>query len=222
MPDAEIVMADSDSEVFSKTQAVNNAAAQANGRLFVVLDSDCYMRGSVIAHCATAIEEAARRDHPLWFIPYRHLYRLTEPATEPVLHSDPQTPYRFHNPPSDNDVVRMVANTFGHRFGAMIQIMPREAFEAVGGMDVRFSGWGGEDVAFVRALDTLWGKHKTTDNEIFHLWHPTVGDTYTSRMWAGQERPLSNNPLASRYHLATGDRVRMRNLVEEARFPDVS
>lgn len=215
LPDAEIVIGRAPGKSFSKTQAVNDAARRAHGRIFVILDADAYLRGSVLVHCATAIEEAARRGHNLWFVPYRHLYRLTQTASQLVLSSDPRTPYRFHNPPPIADVEKMGSNAYGHRFGAMVQIMPREAFEVVGGMDTHFQGWGGEDVAFVRALDTLWGKHKTTNNEIYHLWHPAVGTAYFTRMWQGQTHPRANDRLASRYSAATGDRARMRALIDE-------
>lgn len=215
LPDAEIVMGRSKSVAFSKTEAVNDAARRATGRIFVILDSDAYLRGEVILHCAREIEEAQRRGHKLWFIPYRHLYRLTEGSTERVLNSDPRRPYRFSSPPARDEVESTVGSMHGHHFGAMVQIMPREAFRTVGCMDPRFQGWGGEDVAFLRALDTLYGKHKTVDVDVLHLWHPNLGTSVYNRMWEGQDTPGTNSKLAERYNRATGDRARMRALVDE-------
>jgi hypothetical protein len=97
----------------------------------------------------------------------------------------------------------------------MIQIMSREAFETVGGMDTRFAGWGGEDIAFVRAVETLYAKNKTLDSEVYHLWHPSIGHNATNKMWEGQNAPGPNGHLAKRYHAATGDIVKMRALVSE-------
>jgi hypothetical protein len=101
--------------------------------------------------------------------------------------------------------------------------MPREAWEMVGGMDWRFRGWGGEDVAFMRAVDTLYTKHKTTRNQVLHLWHAfanapelTVkGDPNLLRLWGGQDSGQRNDRLANRYYAAFGDHDRMRRLVDE-------
>jgi len=219
LPDAEIVIGKCKTATFSKTEALNDAASRATGRIFVLLDSDAYLRGSTILHCARAIEEAARRGQKRWFIPYRRLYRLREAATELVLCSDPKWPFRFPFTPAKDDVESTTSAMYGHHFGAMVQIMPREAFETVGCMDFRFEGWGGEDVAFVRAVDTLFGKHKTLNAEVFHLWHPSIGWNASNKMWEGQDRPGANSRLASRYHRATGDPRRMRALVDEVLKP---
>jgi hypothetical protein len=216
LPDAEIVIGRSKSETFSKTEAVNDAASRARGRIFVIIDSDTYLRGEQILRCARAIEESARRGYRRWYIPYRRLYRLMEAPTELVLTSDPKWPFRFSVPPPKEDVESTTTAMYGHHFGAMIQVMPREAFEVVGGMDRRFEGWGGEDVAFVRAVDTLFGKHKTLNADVLHLWHPSIGTNASNKMWEGQDRPGVNNRLASRFHKATADRVKMRALVDEA------
>lgn len=216
LPDAEIIIGRSRGRVFSKTEAVNDAAQRARGRIFVILDSDCLIRGSVIRRCADRIDESERRGHSLWFIPFRHLYRLTESVTELILASSPRHPPRFPMPPDVEDVESTLGSAHGHRFGALIQIMSRRAFFIVGGMDTRFRGWGGEDIAFVRALDTLYGNHKTTDNDVLHLWHPKIGANYEDRMWQGQVDPKANERLSIRYNIATGDRAKMQELVNEA------
>lgn len=215
LPEAEIVEGHDWGMPFSKTCAVNDAASRARGDIFVILDADAYLPGEVIRLAAARINRARRHNHPLWFVPYRRVYRLTVEATCNVLHSDPRDPYRFPTPPDDLDVESTQGSAFGHRFGALIQIVPREAFELVGGMDPRFRAWGGEDVSFVRALDTLYGKHKTTDNDVLHLWHPKIGTGWATREWDGQKGPRENDQLAIRYNQATGDRVRMRRLVNE-------
>ncbi len=215
LPEAEIVMGTDISKPFCKTAAVNDAASRARGDIFVILDADTYISGKVIRRCADRIEAARRQGHHLWFVPYRRVFRLTPEASERVIESDPRRPTRFPSPPDHDDVEGMEGSSFGHLFGAMIQILPREAFELVGGMDPRFRGWGGEDVAFVRAVDTLYGKHKTSRNDVLHLWHPKHGKDWRTREWQGQSRPRINDNLAMRYHVATGDHVRMRALVDE-------
>jgi hypothetical protein len=216
LPDAEVIISrGSRRGVFSKARAVNAAAKRATGRVFVILDSDAYISGTALDQAAGAIDYALRRDRRLWFVPYRQLYRLTQEASQQVLDSDPRWPYRFPTPPPTAAVLSSEGSMHGKRFGAMAMAMPREAFEAVGGMDPRMVGWGGEDVAFVRALDTLYAKHKTIPADVLHLWHDRIGDTFATRVWAGQTAPRVNERLAGRYSAATGDIARMRALVDE-------
>ncbi len=221
LPGVEIVMGHDDfwRRPFSKTVAVNNAAKKAHGDIFVILDADTYLPGRVIEQCANRIRTSIAAGHPLWFIPYRKLFRLTAEATDAVLDSDPRDPLRFSSPPLWTDVEDTSGSAHGHHYGAMIQIMPRVGFEKVGGMDPMFRGWGGEDVAFVRAMDTLYAKHKSTSNDVLHLWHPIHNQTYihnwTVREWAGQRSNRMNDRRAVLYDKATGDPVMMRALVDE-------
>lgn len=214
LPDAEIIVGHSCSEIFSKSEAINDAAARATGDIFVIIDSDCYLDGATVLRAAAAIEEGRALGHKVWFMPYRHLYRLTEKATKKVLCSDPAHPYRFSSPPDDADVESTVGSEMGHYFGAMVQIMPREAFETVGCWDPRFKGWGSEDISFLLAVDTLWGKHKSLDATVFHLWHPVFKSTGITRFWEGQTENTHGH-LGARYRKAYGDLNRMRALVDE-------
>jgi hypothetical protein len=104
----------------------------------------------------------------------------------------------------------------------MIQIMPREAFYYVGGWDCRFRGWGGEDHSAMRAMDMLYWRHKTTPNQVLHLWHPMISKSgvapwveWKDRLWDNQPRAGTNGRLAARYSAAFGDVEKMRALVAE-------
>lgn len=215
LPGAEIIVGTSDSVPFCKTEAVNAAASIAQGDIFVILDADCYIQGDVIQDCAQAIRDARAYHEKLWFVPYRKFWRLTREATAEILASDPAEPLWPSCPPDPSILDDEESESHGHWFGALIQIMPREAFWAVGGMDPRFRGWGGEDVSFMRALDCLYARHKTTSNGVFHLWHPKIqGDKPKQRFWQGQDH-AKNGHLSTRYRDAMGDRSRMRRLVDE-------
>jgi len=181
---------------FSKTVAVNDAFAHAHGDIIVILDADTYIPGHVVSHAAERLRRARTIGLKEWFVPYRQIYRLTEATTRAVLDSDPCQPMRFPTPPDPLDVEDTSGSAWGHKYGALIQVMPREAFERVGGMDCRFRGWGGEDVAFLLALDALWGRHKNTAGDVLHLWHPKLhhghwtdshGATWETRIWQGQK-----------------------------------
>jgi hypothetical protein len=195
---------------------MNNAFQQSHGDVLVLLDADCYIEASVILECANRIRESRSEKEPLWFVPYRCLYRLTGPATNDLIASDPQDPMPFTEPPDLSLVSNVLSAASGHWFGALIQIMPREAYMMVGGMDPRFRGWGGEDITLVRVVDTLYGRHRTTDNQVFTLWHHANGNALL-RMWAGQPKTGANNKLSVHYRQAYGDKVRMRNVIAEWR-----
>jgi predicted glycosyltransferase involved in capsule biosynthesis len=215
LPAATLSIADSKSYPFSKSASVNKAVNPCRlCDIYVILDADCYIDYKIILDCAKKIRMARREGKKLWFIPYRHFFRLTKNATHTLLMSNPANPYIFPSPPPTHDVEGVEGSTFGHWYGALIQIMPREAFAAAGGMDVRFSGWGGEDVSFMHAVDTLYAKHKTTDNQVLHLWHEKIGVVWSERKWEGQEEAGNNNPLSYKYSDRLGDRERMRKLTE--------
>ena len=214
LPQAELIIGEDHGTPFCKTAAINRAARKAHGDVFVILDADCYITGEQIKLAAIAIREARQHGERRWFIPYRKLFRLTQAASADVLASDPADPLRFTEPPPAACVEGTHASGHGHWYAAMIQIMPREAFEHLGGMDERFRGWGGEDVSFMFAIDTLWGKHKTLPGQVLHMWHPTIkGDWKFTRQWEGQDRAEQNDWLSGKYERAFGDRQAMRRLL---------
>lgn len=203
---------------FSKTAAVNAAAAQARGDVLVILDADAYVAPELITHCAAEIRFAHRTRRRLWFVPYRRFYRLSQDATARVLDSDPGDPWHPEDPPLTThlDALQGRSPKYGHHFAAMIMILPRAAFEEVGGMDPRFAGWGGEDISFMRAVDTIYVNHKTVDYSVFHLYHGTLG-IGVNRQWEGQTKRMPFALLGARYLAAYGNRERMLRLNREWR-----
>ncbi len=220
LPNAEVVVGQGWGRPFSKTSAFNDAARRSSGRVLVLIDADAYLPGSALRHAARRILDDLEADEPLhtWFIPYRRLYRLSEGTSERVLESDPHEPWRPPDPcpPEMLETGRDMAG-YGRRYGAMVMVIPREAWEAIGGFDERFRGWGGEDASTLRALDTLWGKHKSIDGAVYHLWHQKFGDSARDRRWKGQRQDNPNGRLASRYSRAARDPEQMRIIIEEAR-----
>jgi predicted glycosyltransferase involved in capsule biosynthesis len=210
--DFEIVMGKDRRYPFSKTAAVNDAARKSRGRIFVILDADAFLDIDHILMAVYRIQKAEREGHRLWFVPYRRLFRLTERATERLLARSPEDPFIYF---AHTDVHSQEGSHHGRRFGAMAQVMPREAFYAAGGMDPRFRGWGGEDVSFVRAVDTMWAKHKTIDGAVFHLHHEKLGTDWRTRVWRGQRTPRINENLASRYDRANNQFEAMGDLIAE-------
>lgn len=215
LPDAEIVIGRSRGRVFCKGEALNDAAKKATGKILVIVDSDAYISGRILERCADRILEEISHGHRLWYVPYRHLYRLTKEVSETILASPPEDPLRPQCPLSHNCIESNGHKSkYGHRYGAMCMMFPREALDILGCFDERFKGWGGEDIALLRALDTLYAKHKTTKTCIYHLWHPYIGADYKSRKWKGQKHGGTNSELANAYNRATNRPKKMRKLVD--------
>jgi len=220
LPGAELIVKhDNDPDrAFCKTQAVNNAHKASHGDIIVILDADCYVSGDVILDAAERIRKAKKEGKKAWFVPYRRFYRINKEWSDKVLESNPRDPLRLPNyPPKymlDEESFQEKAATWGHQFGALIQVMPREAFELVGGMDERHRSWGGDDVNMMRALDTLYAKHLTLNNGVDHLWHPTIGKTHTERTWEGGQ-PGNNDWLSTLYAAANGRPELMWDLINE-------
>lgn len=219
---AEIVMGRDACSPFNKCVAVNDAAKRARGRIFVILDADAYMNPAVIQQCADQIDAALKAKKRLWFMPYDKLYRLNRATTARLVRSDPRLPYRVPSPPPASwmeegyDPSGGHSCNYGHQYGAMAMVMPRQAFRAVGGMDERFRwGWGSEDASFLKALDTLYCQHEVARGDILHLWHVRPGTNWETRKWMGQSFTPANSRLARRYALATGESAWMQSLVDE-------
>lgn len=216
LPGAEIIIGQDDSVPFCKTAAVNNAARHAGGDVFVILDADCYVAANVIEFCANEIRKEVKRGNRLWFIPYRSFYRLNDLASRHIISSSTGNPFQFFaSGPKDHMLDSKKGIDRAHWFGALIQILPKEAFDITGGMDTRFNGWGGEDVAYMHAVDTLYVSHKTTSNGVIHLWHPSIGTSVKDRKWSGQNMPGTNGTLSMKYHRARGDYNKMRKLIDD-------
>lgn len=217
LPNAEILMGDNDDRPYNKTMAVNHAFTKAKGDIIVILDADCYIDAKIISECAERIRAARKAGRHLWFIPYRRFYRLTERATNVLLRTDPRRPMMFPDPPPRGiwDSPNPQGVSASHWYGAMIQVMPREAFEAAGGMDERFVGWGGEDISFMHAVDAMYGRHKTTKNSVFHLWHPrTQGSYKTTALWEGQTTDSTiNYKITAEYWRARNQPDKMAKVI---------
>ena len=226
LPGAEVIVG-KDRELgraFSKSVAVNMGVAKSTGDVLVIVDADGYLPADSVLHCASEIRNARKRGHRLWFMPYRQFYRLSNEAALRLLNSDPRNPYTFPEELCPEDIMNLGdANpNIAHRYGALIQILPREAFEATGGWDERFCGWGAEDHAAMRATDTLYGPHKTLPGAVYHLWHPMLGNNgkedlvhWKERRWEGQEDAGSNNQLSYRYYNADRNPQLMQKLADE-------
>lgn len=216
IPEAQVIVAKYLRLPFSKTAAWNKGMARVEGDVVVLLDADALISAHTIRSAAEKIRASRRRGLKLWIVPYRNLYRLTSEATDRIIYADGHNnPYEYDVVPPLSDVEDANTSAYGHRYGAMCMIIPVEAYDAIGCFDERFKSWGGEDISTLRALDTLYAKHKTLKANIFHLWHPKIGSNYAERKWNEEDQAGANNALATRYHRATRNRRAMSQLVRE-------
>ncbi|MGH7240584.1 MAG: glycosyltransferase, partial [Candidatus Saccharimonadales bacterium] len=92
LPGAEIIVGTNDDTPFCKTMAFNQAANKARGDVFVLMDADCYLPGSVVIDCANEIRRERKRGNRIWFIPYRWFYRLNSSSSQAIINSDYRNP----------------------------------------------------------------------------------------------------------------------------------
>ena len=165
---------------------VRNLGTLAGGEYLVFLDGDCVPRQGFVR----AMKRAAR---PGWFVAGRHMW-LSRTLTEQVL-AGRAPAHRWSTArwfvrerkharglrvltPRDR---RGVGNArvpefepHNRSYGAGLGVS-RADFMAVDGYDMRYVGWGDEDVDLAVRLRRLGLRcgHAGPDAALLHLWHPT-------------------------------------------------
>lgn len=209
-PDWRIFSADSETDEFSRTQALLAARARADDDtdVFVVADADCWV-GS--GHLTRAVDEALAHG---WAVPHELVYRVDEWWSRHIRYdwtlgtlngalAHPEgLPLSRDN---DQDSKPYKGNPTG-----TLAVFTREVFDRIP-PDPRFVGWGQEDQAWAMALKCLHGKPWRGSAPLIHLWHPS--EPRKSRV-VGND---ANWALLERYRAARLDPVRMAELVGEYR-----
>lgn len=104
----------------------------------------------------------------------------------------------------DGDWTPGVYASMGGTCSSLIAI-PRELWDAVDGFDEGFVSWGGEDVAFWRACETLGGGFDRIPGDCWHLHHES----------APRPRITENVARCERYGAAAYNVDAMRTLIAE-------
>ncbi len=161
-PEAQICVGRNFEHPFNRGAARNDAYKQAEGSVIIVADADTI---PTVYGVKTGIADAVAEK--VWCIPYaeERYYNLKEDMTQRVLEAGVQTMiFEPHNGEYEHKITSW----------AGCLIVPRNAWEVVGGYDERFIGWGYEDNSQYLKLDALWGPHRRQDSYICHLWHPVT------------------------------------------------
>lgn len=193
----EIVVADDphadDDFPFNRGRALNHGVSFAEGDLLVLLDADMIVTPVALLAAIGAVERGASMA-----VPFDRLVGLTGSASTLVIEG--------RNPlgPWGEDQIDL---RWDRKSAGGINVLKRSTFDEVGGFDVRFAGWGGEDAAFCAALDTLIGPVEYVTATAIHLWHAHADDR-------GTPQTARNLALAEAYTRAWGDPAAMRVLID--------
>lgn len=192
-PEWEIIVHPGAEGEWRKGTAVNPAVAQASGDVVVIADADVVIPDEALCQAIRELDDAP------WVVPHRRVYRLTRKATVSLIEGKVVM---------KEEHVRYLRTLKRHWAppGGGMAIMRREHFA---GVDERFVGWGGEDISFARAMDTLVGPHRRLEAIMLHLWHRPMPRRSRNRASLESER------LAGLYFEANGDPVAMNALMEE-------
>lgn len=190
LPNAEICIEGCDTHLFSKSKAVNNAAKKATGDIFVIADADMIYDPKCITLSIPLLKNNA------WVIPYTQVIDISQKSTQNLLAVEPVWPINMKL-----ESTKRTPRTIGG-----LNVVPRRNFEAIGGWDESFIGWGGADDAFCFAMDTLCGKYARLEMDLFHLWHEPLKAK-------GNPNYNSNFALMKRYHQAYGNVKAMKQII---------
>jgi len=198
MPEVELCIGENHDNLFNRSKALNNAAKIATKDVFVIADSD------VIYNPQLIVQSIKLLDQYTWIIPYSKWLDLTKESTKNLLKMTPEWPV--------STGVKYVQRHKNKKFKPIsgVLVLPREKFNAVGGFDDRFKGWGREDKAFRDAVNTLCGPYnRCNEGFLYHLWHPRLGPK-------GNPGIVKNNQLYMRYKKSIGNVKKMKDLIKKA------
>ncbi len=173
-PEAEVIISEDDGQApFSKTMAVNNCYKKSSSDILAIVDADVFFDYNLLSAAAKKI----KNKKVSWVIPCKTVYRLTQDYT-----------FNLISKSADIDLPKVRKKELERTSLAVgaVSVFTRNQFEAVGGMDERFRGWGGEDNAWNILLGGLYGKPAVWDNPLYHLWHPKERGDWEGRKWPGQ------------------------------------
>lgn len=163
-PEFQVVPVDDGGEPFSRAGSVNLGAEGCDADVLVIADNDVLIsRRQILDAVALAVSGLGLVQ------PFDEL-RWFDPAATRVLLEQPWRAFD-QSAPAPELVFTPCENT--PLLGGM-NVVSRRTWDAVGGFDRRFRGWGGEDIAFARVCAEV-APIRRVQGPLMHLWHPKTG-----------------------------------------------
>jgi glycosyltransferase involved in cell wall biosynthesis len=181
---------------YNKAHMAHAAVEKSKGEVLVFFDADVKIEIKTLKMAISAV----CRDTYRWAAPNTHVLRLTEEET--VQHLSGNLSLKYKNAPY-----------IGQDCGGLF-VMSKDFWQEIGGFDVRFVGWGGEDSALsilACAYSKPWRPKDTTI--LWHLWHPEQKSKVTGVM---KSRNDSNNKLFNKYSICRKSIGSLEHLKNEA------
>jgi len=160
-PNWPIVCGSSPDGPFNRGAAINDAARRGGQwDVLVVHDADNICD-------PTALRRAVNWSYSTGqvYYPFRTYTYLDEFSSNRLMHDD----VWFVSPEEDH--ARLFQTTVRLKHYSGIQVIPRPAYEAVGGY-IELTGWGAEDDIMNTLFDVYANGSEWLEGAAFHLWHP--------------------------------------------------
>lgn len=190
---------------FNRSAALNLAARIAGDGwdVALIIDADVICDPAQVRQAVTQAYESGSM-----VLPYTIRHDLNEPGSRRVMEGE------------QGSWQRWVVKSYRDQVSSVLAV-PRGLWEAVGGFDERFVGWGGEDNAFAIVCETFGGPVARIAGEVWELHH---GASRAERH--GSPTYNANFARKRRYDAAMGDREAIRALRDEpddrAAVPDMT
>lgn len=191
---------------WNRARAVNRAGALAGDwDVGIVIDADVMVDREQAAEAARKAAEAGKVTwaHYGW----RELHRET---TEALL-ADPAPVMQ-----PDLDIPSSWVRKSTPISWSCVMAVPRKVWDALGGMDERFEGWGGEDTAFAAAVQGMHGWSRV-EGVVTNLWHDPSGRQPRTREYVQNMRLRDRYAMALRRDHWMHDRVDQVDAAEHRR-----
>lgn len=155
-----------DTGLFNRAAAINRAAGYADWEqaepwdVAVIIDADVLLDPD---RCREGVALALETGRMV--LPFNVRYDLNQRGTDKIIRDD----YRGSWKP-------YVHRTYTEMVSGVV-IVTRQLWDAVGGFDESFVGWGFEDNAFASACQTFAGQaERKMPGELWHLYHATASE----------------------------------------------
>jgi predicted glycosyltransferase involved in capsule biosynthesis len=181
---------------FCKSKYINRGVRKAKHEIVFIADID------VILPKESIVKSARKLNKYDCVIPYNVIYHTNSKDAMRILG---KTPW-IKMPTIVLAKQKKVSLSNGRAQG--LCLVKKSTFEKMGGYDERFSGWGSEDSAYLKAMETMTGKKVYIQKgDAYHLKHPIVKDRH-------KLRDQNVGELLDAYRKAEGNKKMMRKVIQ--------